>query len=90
MAKANQGEALNWAHPDTSFFSDTFWLCQDVRDSDTYRTIADNQTAAMRAGNDDITSFFSPSKFQLCWRYLESYGTVAADGAFASPLQPVS
>jgi hypothetical protein len=39
MAKVNQGEALNWAHPDKSFFSDTIWLCQDVRGPDTYRTI---------------------------------------------------
>jgi hypothetical protein len=30
--------------------------------------IADTQTAAMRAGNADITSAFSPSKFQLFWR----------------------
>ena len=29
--------------------------------------ITDTQAAAMRAGNDDITNFFSPSKFQLCW-----------------------
>jgi hypothetical protein len=36
-----------------------------------FKYIADTQTAAMRAGNDDITSFFSPSKFQLCWRYMQ-------------------
>jgi hypothetical protein len=33
-----------------------------------FRFIADTQTAAMRAGNADITSNFSPSKFQLYWR----------------------
>jgi hypothetical protein len=29
--------------------------------------IAAIQTAAMRAGNDDITSFFGFYFFQLCW-----------------------
>jgi hypothetical protein len=31
------------------------------------RYIAAIQTAAMRAGNDDITSFFGFYFFQLCW-----------------------
>jgi hypothetical protein len=33
-----------------------------------YRYIADIARYALRTGADDITSFFGPSKFQLCWR----------------------
>ena len=34
--------------------------------------IADTQPAAMRAGNDDITSFLRPLKLHRCWRYMAS------------------
>jgi hypothetical protein len=34
--------------------------------------IADTQTASIKAGNDDITNFFAPSKFQLCWSYQQN------------------
>ena len=33
--------------------------------------IADIARKALGAGADDITSFFSLSKFQLCWRYMQ-------------------
>jgi hypothetical protein len=29
-------------------------------------------TIVPRTGIDDITTFFGPSKFQVCWRYLDS------------------
>jgi hypothetical protein len=31
--------------------------------------IADIARKALGAGADDITTFFSPSKFKLCWSY---------------------
>jgi hypothetical protein len=64
MANANQGEALNWAHPDTSFFSDTFWLCQDVRDSDTYRTIADISAVHQSTIRIVLLTFWTQTEFK--------------------------
>jgi len=40
------------------------------------RYIADTQTAAMRAGNDDITSFLRPLKLHRCWRDTASFGSL--------------
>jgi hypothetical protein len=37
------------------------------------RYIADIARKALGAGADDITTFFSPSKFKLCWSNLYFY-----------------
>ncbi len=46
-----------------------FTVSAILRASIFYGYIADTSRDAMRTGVDDITSFFGPSKLQVCWIY---------------------
>jgi len=39
--------------------------------------IADSNTSALRTGDDDITGFLAPSKFQLCCRVICNFERAA-------------
>jgi hypothetical protein len=47
------------------------WIAQVFDEVQEVRYIAVISTGHQRNGIDDITSFFSLSKFQVCWRYLD-------------------